>query len=1400
MVIVSENAKSPGKAKSTQNTKNQSVASKIKVIKPLIVISSLFLSPYVFAGNIVQSPACPNNTMPGIQLTYRVGGSNASAQFAGGSFPSSAIADFADNAVSIGSDCSNLNWALSNAVAIGGAAASVSGVAIGTGALAYDEYNVAMGSQAKARGKNSVALGANSVTDRANTFAVGSATNLRQITSVAVGTENTDAVNKLQMDESVGVVNNRVTTEVGTLNTRIGTEVGTLNTRLTSEVGTLDGKITTNSTAITVLDGRVSTNETDIANLKSGQGSLNQLAVQYDTATQDTITLKGASDTTLTNLKAGDISNANSKDAVTGGQLFNTNQNVTNLDHRVTTEVGTLNTRIGNEVSTLDGKITTNSNAITGLDSRVTTEVGTLNTRIGTEVGMLNTRLTSEVGTLDGKITTNSNAINTLGGRVTTNETDIANLQQGQGCLNQLAVQYDTATQDTITLKGASDTTLTNLKAGDISNANSKDAVTGGQLFSTNQNVTNLDHRVTTEVGTLNTRIGNEVGTLDGKITTNSNAITGLDSRVTTEVGTLNTRIGTEVGTLNTRLTSEVGTLDGKITTNSNAINTLGGRVTTNETDIANLKSGQGSLNQLAVQYDTATQDTITLKGASDTTLTNLKAGDISNANSKDAVTGGQLFSTNQNVTNLDHRVTTEVGTLNTRIGTEVGTLNTRMTSEVGTLDGKITTNSTAISSLDGRVTTNETDIANLQQGQGSLNQLAVQYDTATQDTITLKGVNGTTLTNLKAGDISNANSKDAVTGGQLFNTNQNVTNLDHRVTTEVGTLNTRIGSEVSTLDGKITTNSTAITVLDGRVSTNETDIANLQQGQGSLNQLAVQYDSTTQDAITLKGVNGTTLTNLKAGDISNANSKDAVTGGQLFNTNQNVTNLDNRVTTEVGTLNTRIGNEVNVLDGKITTNSNAITGLDGRVSTNETDIANLQQGQGSLNQLAVQYNSATQDTITLKGATGTTLTNLKAGDISNANSKDAVTGGQLFSTNQAVSTLGKQMDQAAQQVVSIVGGGASYNNGQFVLPTFSIQGGSYRNIGDTFSAVNNELTNIKTSVVDLKKYVDQQDIQNLDSANRYTDTQSSGTLANAKSYIDQQDAQNLADAKHYTDQQATQTLNTAQQYTDQQSTTVLQNAHEYTDSKVAGINTGAANTSGTGTNSTAIGPNTVVSGNNSTAVGVGNNVSGNNSGAFGDPNLVTANGSYVIGNDNTVRGDNTFVFGNNVNTAAKNAVVLGHNSAATRDNTVSVGSSGNERQISHVADATEATDAVNLRQMQTANTEILKASKDYTDTRINTLESSFTDFSYQTDRRFKEVDKRFDRQGAMSAAMMNMATSTAGLTGLNRVGVAAGFQGGEKAVAIGYQRIVSENVSLSVGGAFTDEEGSGGAGVGFSW
>ncbi|MFW2106410.1 hypothetical protein, partial [Acinetobacter guillouiae] len=51
----------------------------------------------------------------------------------------------------------------------------------------------------------------------------------------------------------------------------------------------------------------------------------------------------------------------------------------------------------------------------------------------------------------------------------------------------------------------------------------------------------------------------------------------------------------------------------------------------------------------------------------------------------------------------------------------------------------------------------------------------------------------------------------------------------------------------------------------------------------------AVKYDNaTTKDKVTLAGTAGTTISNVKAGDVS-ANSTDAINGSQLYTTNQNV-------------------------------------------------------------------------------------------------------------------------------------------------------------------------------------------------------------------------------------------------------------------------------------------------------------------------------------------------------------------------------------------------------------------------------------------------------------------------------------------------------------------------------
>ncbi|MFM0734111.1 YadA-like family protein [Paraburkholderia sediminicola] len=71
--------------------------------------------------------------------------------------------------------------------------------------------SVAIGGNAQSLAANSVALGSNSVADRANTVSVGAAGAERQITNVAAGTADTDAVNVAQLRAS-GIINPNGTT------------------------------------------------------------------------------------------------------------------------------------------------------------------------------------------------------------------------------------------------------------------------------------------------------------------------------------------------------------------------------------------------------------------------------------------------------------------------------------------------------------------------------------------------------------------------------------------------------------------------------------------------------------------------------------------------------------------------------------------------------------------------------------------------------------------------------------------------------------------------------------------------------------------------------------------------------------------------------------------------------------------------------------------------------------------------------------------------------------------------------------------------------------------------------------------------------------------------------------
>ncbi|MEQ1104678.1 ESPR-type extended signal peptide-containing protein [Acinetobacter ursingii] len=1304
MVVVSENAKSAGKKESTTGAVVSSEVLTIDTSKrqifglqTLVLSIATIMGAHVWAGNIVQGVSCTSGNAPSITLITDNQGTYITGS---GLWPQSALSVFTgDNTVIIGGDCNHLTWGLNNAVAIGGAAASINGVAIGSEALAYQQNSIALGYQAKAMGKNSIALGANSIADRANSFSVGSTTTQRQIINVATPTQATDAANKGYVDTAIAAIPTAVASDNyarSSTDTALGAASSIAynsqsnGTQLTSVGGITVTATTTNIddiTSFTLPDGTVVTDVNQVAAFKN--------AAQ-----------KGA------NIAIGGYSSSIGFSNIASGFLSNAMGSSNKASGKYSSAIGDGNTATG-EASNAIGRFNlakANGSSALGYWNTASGEssnaVGNSNIASGesaSAVGDSNKAQGKQSSAFGSDNTTNGEASSAIG-----------DYNRAMASFSSAIGSNNIALADSSSAVGRSNTA-----SGDSSSA----------------------------FGNSNTALGSSSNAIGS-----SNTANGIFSNAIGSQNTVNGVFSTGIGFYNNVTQGEsVGlgisnTVSGKW---SNAVGTYN-----KATGTASFAAGSQNL----------------AKGSGSTVV---------------GAASGMYYDPQDDSTKLTaiNGIQVQAIDLTTSSITQIGDMS--VTSDQALDFERTLRNGGSIAFGDRSAAIGSHNIA--LGGQSA----AVGYDNQAL------GVNSTSLgaSNKATGGVSTAvgsNNTASAIYSSVFGSSSQATAYG----------STAIGHD--SLADEANTISVGRSGAEKRIShvatpTQATDAANkgyvdtglaTKASQSDLSDgLALKTDKTTFDTLNSKVNNATTGLDTKA-------SMNALTTG-----------LSNTLT-----------------DAKSYADQKDLV-LDGKITTNANEIAALQTGLGNISTNAVVYDNAAKETITLAGQSGTKLTNLQAGDISSSSSKDAVTGGQLYTTNQNINTLSTQFNSSANQLASVLGGGAGFNNGVFTLPTFTIQGTSYSNIGATFGAVNNELTALKGSVSNLKNYVDQQDAKTLSDANTYTDTQSSGTLANAKSYIDQQDAKNLNDAKSYTDQQTSQSLNDSKSYTDQQTTTALNDAKTYTDQQttstlntaksytdqkvadagqyisIGGNGSGASTGSNaTGKNSTAIGPNTVVTGNNSTAVGVDNTVSGNGSGAFGDPNTVSGNGSYVVGNDNTVKGDNTFVLGNNVNTAAKNAVILGNDSSSDRDNTVSVGSATNQRQITHVAAGTADTDAVNVAQMNKSSSDTLSSANSYTDTRFAGLESTFKDYSLQTERRFQEVDKRFDRQGAMSAAMMNMATSTAGLRGQNRIGVGAGLQGAEQAVAVGYQRMINENTSLSISGALSKEESSGGVGVGFSW
>uniref|UniRef100_UPI0034570934 ESPR-type extended signal peptide-containing protein n=2 Tax=Burkholderia contaminans TaxID=488447 RepID=UPI0034570934 len=976
----------------------------------------------------------------GVDHPYSVAiGSNVTTNGAGALAIGSRAKANAENAVALGNN--KVAAVGKSSIAIGDAAMTAAGtvnsVAMGKSANIAQNVTdaIALGANASvASGNNGgIALGANSVADRGNALSVGSNSLQRQIVNVAKGTKNNDAVNVSQLTgvtnalgggagiETDGTVK-APTYKVGdTTYNNVGDALDAMAKNggsdpnavaydsATKDKVTLAG--TTGTTLSNVAAGKADMDAVNVSQLKSsgliGEDGKSVAAITYDknadgTPNYKSATLAGEGGTTLTNVKAGTLS-AKSTDAVNGSQLFATNENLGNLKDALT-DGGVLDKTTGESLAvvydstskdkvTLAGKTgTTLSNVAAGKADLDAVNVSQLKSSglIG-EDGKSIAAVTYDKKA-DG--TPNYNSV-TLGGGKSTGPVTLSNVAQGkantdavnveqltkaisevEGGMNPLAVSYDSVTKDKVTLAGGkTGTTLSNVAAGKAD----MDAVNVSQLKSSG--------------------LVGEDGKSLAAITYDKNAD-----------GTPNYKSATLAGEGGTKLS-----------------NVAAGKADMDAVNVSQLKSsgliGEDGKSVAAITYDknadgTPNYKSATLAGEGGTKLTNVKAAELS-AKSTDAVNGSQLFATNENLGNLKDALT-DGGVLDKTTGESLAVVYDSTSKDKVTLAGKTGTTLSNVKAgtadldavnvsqlkssgligedgksiaavtydkkadgtpnynsvtLGGGKSTSPVTLSNVAQGkagtdavnvdqltkaisdvEGGMNPLAVSYDTVAKDKVTLAGgKTGTTLTNVKAGTLS-AKSTDAVNGSQLFATNENLGNMKDALT-----------------DGG---------VLDK--TTGES--------------LAVVYDSTSKDKVTLAGKTGTTLSNVKAGtaDLDAVNVSQLKSSGLIGEDGKSIA----AVTYDKKADGTPNYNSVTLGGGKSTGPVTLSNVAQGKANTDAVNVEQLTKAisevEGGMNPLAVSYDSVTKDKVTLAGGkTGTTLSNVAAGKADT----DAVNVSQLKSS-----------------------------------------------------------------------------------------------------------------------------------------------------------------------------------------------------------------------------------------------------------------------------------------------------------------------------------------------------------------------------------------------------------------
>ena len=490
-----------------------------------------------------------------------------------------------------------------------------------------------------------------------------------------------------------------------------------------------------------------------------------------------------------------------------------------------------------------------------------------------------------------------------------------------------------------------------------------------------------------------------------GKHSDNKNYVTGLDNKEwnvqnpTITSGRAATedqlkKVSDEIKTTNAaktdyRLINNTNSADGSYSVENNKVdlkvkdeahpNSPANTVTIN--NIAS-KTELDKLTERAVKYDlngtTVNKNKVTLEGQGGTTITNLKAGEVSST-STDAVNGSQLHDVkieagkHSKVTVSDDnlKLTTTPAT-----STEGAKYDLRLNNKVTLGSGN---NQVVLDGTAGRVTASGV----------VMGAQTVQNTKQASET-------GNYVTNLsnKSWDSTSIVSGRAATEDQLKKVSEQITQqgssaTDYRLVRNSagdGSYKVNDNGEVSlTVEDKNHAGVKEQVTINNIASKTSVD---------KLTDRAVKYDINNgvvdKTKVTLEGANGTTITNVKDGAVT-ATSTDAINGSQLFKTKEELINKGMKCGADSGNvINKKLGEQVNVKGG--ITDASKLTAEDniGVVSDGSNDLkVRLAKDLKGLNSVTVGDTKVTSNGVTISnGATNNASVSLTKTGLDNGGNK----------------------------------------------------------------------------------------------------------------------------------------------------------------------------------------------------------------------------------------------------------------------------------------------------------------------------------------------------------------------------------------------------------------------------